>query len=89
MFLNFKTYRSTYSFNNVAYAGGSFETNQFGEAIIRFTAPHTGTLDNLSGVIAPTDGYTYFQCMLSDDEVEYDWHPTGNFVSFKLDMDVV
>lgn len=89
VFFNLGSYRRGYSLNNVSYAGGDFETNQFGEAIIRFTSPATTELANLSGSITPTDNYTYFQCMLSDDEVEYDWHPTGNFVSFKLDMDVV
>ena len=89
VFFNLGSYRRGYSLNNVSYAGGDFETNQFGEAIIRFTSPATTELANLSGAITPTDNYTYFQCMLSDDEVEYDWHPTGNFVSFKLDMDVV
>jgi len=89
VFAGLLTYRSTYTLNNVAYAGGQFETNQFGEAIIRFTAPAKGALDVLSQAIAPFTGYTYATCMLTDDDVEFDFHPTGNFVSFKVDMDLV
>jgi hypothetical protein len=88
IFSGLHSYRSSFTFNNVATAGGEFQTNQFGEAIIRFTHPIKNELGALNGSIAPFN-YTYFQCMLADDEVEYDWHPTGNFVSFSIDMDVV
>ena len=83
------TYRTKATFNNIGVASGDFQTNQFGEAIIRYTAPIKNTMYRLNDQSSPTDGFTYFQTMLSNDEVEYNWHPTGNFVSFKIDMDVV
>ena len=83
------TYRDSYTANNVGFAGGEFQTNQFGEAIIRFTHPFKNTLSALNNSITPTRGWTYLQCMLADDEVEYDFHPIGDFVSFKVDLDVV
>lgn len=88
VFTNLQTYRGIFTYNNVAYAGGNFETNAYGEAIIRFTAPVKTAMSALNNSIAPHN-YTYFQCMLSDDEVEYDFHPIGETVSFKIDMDVV
>jgi len=89
VFAGLHTYRSRFTLNNVAFAGGQFETNQFGEAIIRFTAPAKDAIGVLSNVIQPFTGYGYATCMLVDDDVEFDFHPTGNFVSFKVDMDVV
>lgn len=89
VFFNLHGYRSTYTNNNLAFAGGQFETNQFGEAIIRFTHPLKNSLYTFTSNINPNRGFTYFQCQLADDEVEFDWHPTGNFVSFTINMDVV
>lgn len=88
VFFNARTYRGVFSYNNVAYASGNFETNEFGEAILRFTSPLKTAKSTLDGDIYPA-AWKYFQCMLADDEIEYDWHPTGNFVSFKVDMDVI
>ena len=88
VFFGAHSYRDSFTFNNVAFAGGEYETNEYGEAIIRFTHPLKNTVYALNNAIQPAT-WTSFQCMLSDDEIEYDWHPIGNFVSFKVDMDVV
>jgi hypothetical protein len=95
VFFGVHSYRTNFTANNVGFAGGEFETNPFGEAVIRFTHPLKQTVPTLGGGLAggarflPTKAFNYFQCMLSDDEVEFDWHPTGKFVSFTVNMDVV
>ena len=89
VFFGVHTYRNNATLNNIGIASGDFQTNQFGEAIIRYTAPIKHTMYRLSNDTSPSDDYNYFQTMLSNDEVDYNWHPTGNFVSFKIEMDIV
>ena len=89
VFFGAHTYRDSFTYNNVGFASGEFQTNEFGEAIIRFTHPFKNNISTLSNSVNPTRGFTYLQCMLSDDEIEYDFHPIGDFVSFKVDLDVV
>ena len=89
VFFSAHTYRNSYTANNVGFASGEFQTNEFGEAIIRFTHPIKNAISTLDNSVIPTRGFTYLQCMLADDEVEYDFHPIGDFVSFKVDLDVV
>ena len=89
VFFGIHTYRGVHTRNNVGFAGGQFGSNIFGEAIIRFTHPITSSTPvQLSTGPAPAV-YTELQCQMSDDEVEYNWHPTGNFVSFKINLDMI
>jgi hypothetical protein len=89
VFFSTHTYRNNFTYNNVGFAGGSFGSNAFGEAIIRFTHPLKNSIAALRTDIQPTSLWSGLNCMLSADEVEYDWHPTGKFVSFEVSLDLI
>jgi hypothetical protein len=89
VFFSTHTYRNNFTYNNVGFAGGSFGSNAFGEAIIRFTHPLKNSISALSTSIQPASLWSGLNCMLSEDEVEYDWHPTGKFVSFEVSLDLI
>ena len=89
VFFSAHTYRNNFTYNNVGFAGGSFSSNDFGEAIIRFTHPLKNQIDAMSPSISPASAWSNFNCMLTGDEVEFDWHPTGNFVSFEVSLDLI
>jgi hypothetical protein len=81
------TYRSTFSFNNVAFSGGEFGANIFGEAIIRLTQPVKNTVSASSTTIAPNN-FNYFAATLANDTIDYDFHPLG-YVSFTVEFDLI
>jgi hypothetical protein len=88
VFFGLHTYSNLFTLNNVAFAGGTFGSNQFGEAIVRFTHPIKNSSLALDAGRVPAQ-WNYAYCQLADDEIEYDWHPTGRFDSFTVSMDMI
>jgi len=90
VFYGIGQYSSLYSYSNFGFSGGTFGSNEFGEGIMRITSPIRGdSLSALSTSVSPASAIGLIHVQMSADTIDYDWHPTGNFVSFKVELDVI